>query len=518
MGPPNENVVELISRACTRESGRPALVFDDGAVLTRGDFLALSEEFASYLQGQVSPGDRVAVCLPNRAEFMIAWAAVIANGATLVALNPDVGEQDALQVLDDSSSVLAIVDDERFELLTRLQPNLPSLRTIIRLDGSEPAGLSRYRGSGRLDFASLAVDPASITNVYYTSGSTGRPKGCMVDHRYWLRIVGLYRTTFGFDQHDRLFCPLKFFYNDATWQLLLSLQAGTALVAVRKFSVSRFWDTVRTHEVTQVFGIASIPALLLRAPVSSLDHSHRVKFAVQVGVPAHLQAELVERWGVPWLDAYGLTETGLLVAMPPEHAKSMVGSGSMGLPCAGVDVRLVDEAGEDVPDGEPGELIARAPGAMRGYLNRPEATAEAMVDGWFHTGDLVRRDSRGFLYFVGRAKDIVRRAGENISCVEVEEVLRASDGVLDAAVLPAPDELRGEEVLAVVQRRPGAETPDPAEIIRSCRGKLASHKLPRYIVFSAEDLPRTASMRVAKPALREALDTLGAPWDREESA
>src|SRR5262249_6369569 len=159
-----------------------------------------------------------------------------------------------------------------------------------------------------------------------------------------------------------------------------------------------------------------------------------------------IHAELVKRWAVPWVEAYGLTETGVIVAMPARHAEEMTGSGSIGLPCPGAQVRIAAPGGEDAGDGQTGEIVVRAPGLMRGYLNRPEATADTLRGGWLHTGDLGRRDSRGILYFQGRIKDIIRRLGENIAATEVENVLRSHPKVLEVAAVPVPDDLRGEEV------------------------------------------------------------------------
>ena len=317
------------------------------------------------------------------------------------------------------------------------------------------------------------------------------------------------------DPDDRLLCCLQFFYGDPPWLLLASLDAGTTLVAMRRFSVSRFWDVVRDNSVTQLFAIASIPSLLMKAPPEERDRDHGVRFAVQVGVPTAQHAALNERWGFPWVEGYGLTETGLVVAMPLDLAEEMTGSGSIGLPCPEVEVRLADETGAAVPVGTPGEILVRAPGLMRGYLGRPEASAETLRDGWLHTGDLGRADERGFLYFEGRRKDMIRRSGENVSAAEIEAVIRDHPAVLEVAVLPVPDELRGEEIKAHVAPVEGAEL-TPEEIVEHCRGRLAAHKLPRYVELRRRPFPRTPSMRVRKAALRdEDTDPTASAWDRE---
>jgi carnitine-CoA ligase len=512
------DVVALVAAACRSDPDVPALIFEDGISVTRAELRDAVERFGGYLSDRLAPGERVAIMLENRVEFMVAWIAVMAVGGVLVSVNTGSGEHDAGHVLRDSGAVLAIVGASAHELVERLAPTCPSLRETLLVDDGEPAGLDRYRGARQLDLGAVRADPDAVTNVYYTSGTTGPPKGCMLGHDYWLRFAGLYERLYGLQRDDRLLCCLQFFYGDPPWMLLASLRAGTSLVVMRRFSVSRFWDVVRAHRVTRLFGLASIPSLLLKAEPSARDREHEVRLALQIGVPTSLHRAMVDRWGIPWVEGYGLTETGLVASMPLEHAGEMVGSGSIGLPCPGAEVRLLAEDGRPVQDGERGEIVVRAPGLMRGYLNRPDATAETVRDGWLHTGDLARQDERGFLYFLGRKKDIVRRSGENVAAAEVEDVLRAHPAVLEAAVVAAPDELRGEEVKAFVALVDGGATASvsPAQLVEHCRARLAKHKVPRYVVFRDDPFPRTPSMRVKKDALvAEGADPAVAVWDRE---
>jgi crotonobetaine/carnitine-CoA ligase len=514
------DIVRLTADACARHPDVPILVFEDGVSVTRAEFLARIEQFAGWLRTRIEPGDRVAIMLDNRTEFMIAWLAVAAAGGMLVSMNVTAGEYDATHVLRDSEARVAIIGEGVEALFASLASVCPDLADVIVVRGPEPRGLAVYGDPAqRLDLATADIDPAAITNVYYTSGTTGPPKGCMLAHDYWLRFADLYLRLYGLAPEDRLLCCLHFFYGDPPWQLLASLHAGSTLVVMRRFSVSRFWDVVDRHAVTRVFGLASIPSLLLKAPPGDRDRDHAVDFALQIGVPTNLHAELVARWGFPWVEGYGLTETGLVVGMPLEHADEMTGSGSIGLPCPGVDARVVDDELVDVADGEPGELLIRAPGLMRGYLNRPDATADTLRHGWLHTGDLARRDARVFLYFLGRKKDIIRRSGENVAAAEVEQLLRSHPSVLEAAVVAVPDDLRGEEVKAYVALIDGARQADlpPEEIVRFCADRLARYKVPRFLQYRQE-LPRTPSMRVKKSELlQETTDLRAGAWDREQT-
>jgi crotonobetaine/carnitine-CoA ligase len=512
------DIVTLVREALEEEPATPAFVFEDGVVVTRERFRTAVESFAGYLSSRVEPGDRVLIMLENRAEFMVAWIAANACGAALVSINTSAGEHDAGHIVRDSAARLAVCGADHEELIRTV---IDAAETeIVVVSGAEPDGLAGYVAeSGPLRLAEVEVDPDAITNVYYTSGTTGPPKGCMVAHDYWIRFVELYLGLYGLGRDDRLLCCLQFFYNDPPWLFLLSLRAGAPLVTMRRFSVSRFWSVVAQHGVTRLFALAAIPALLLKAEPRPEEREHGVDFALHVGIPAQLHAEFVERWGFPWVEGYGLTESGLVVAMPLEHADEMTGSGSIGLPCPGVSIRLVDDDGAEVEIDQPGEVLIKAPGMMRGYLNRPDATAETLADGWLRSGDLARRDEAGYLYFLGRKKDIVRRAGENVAAAEVENVLRSHPEVLEVAVVPVPDELRGEEVKAYValveEASPSVVT--PASLIGFCRDRLAKHKVPRYIEYRTEPFPRTPSMRVKKSALVAAVeDPFANAWDRDQ--
>jgi crotonobetaine/carnitine-CoA ligase len=400
-----------------------------------------------------------------------------------------------------------------------VRSDCPKLRHVVVVADLEPDGLPVP------DTRTFSVDQAGcergdITNVYYTSGTTGPPKGCMVDHEWWLRTVDVDLRLHPKGPDDRMLCCLQFYYADPGWQVLAALRSGGAVVVMRRFSVSRFWNVVRSNGVTEILGIASIPILLLKAEPSPADRDHKVKRALQVAVPANLHGEMTDRWGFPWVDGYGITEGNFVTRVPLALAGDLVGSGSIGIAVPEMVIRLVDDHGIDVPIGTTGEFWICGPGLMRGYLNQPEATADVLRDGWFRTGDLGRQDERGLYYFVGRKKDMIRRSGENLAAAEVEEVLRAHPRVLDAAVIGVPDDLRGEEVKAFILPVKGhsAATVPPEELAAWCAARLAKYKVPRYIEYRTTDFPRTPSLRVQKSLLRTPERDQQAPvWDREKA-
>jgi crotonobetaine/carnitine-CoA ligase len=517
----HETCAALIAEGCRDDPERPAIIVEDGLVVTRRELLERSELFAGYLASRLKPGDRVAVMLENRVEFMIALFAIIANRATLVSIAPTAQAYDAGHILGDSQPVLAIVGEGQAPLISELRAQTPSLREVLVTAGVEPDGLGRYeRQARRLPLVEATCRRDDIVSVFYTSGTTGAPKGCMLDHGWWLRVVDLDLLLFPRGWQDRQLCCLPFYYADPAIQLMTSLATRGTMIAMRRFSVSRFWDVVRKYDATEMLSIASIPALLLKGEPGERERDHRIRRAIHAGLPKPLHGELVDRFGFPWLDQYGSTEAGIMSRVPVKLAEELVGAGSIGIEPPDVTIRIVDERDGDVATGEVGEALIGGPDLFRGYLNRPDATDEAMRGGWYHTGDLVRRDERGLLYFVGRKKDMIRRSGENIAAAEVEAVLRSHPRVLEAAIVPVPDELRGEEVKAYIQLKDGSSPSDlpPMAIVAFCRSRLAPYKIPRYIEYCAE-FEMTPSMRVQKRSLlKEGKDPTANCWDREASA
>src|SRR5690606_4708052 len=356
--------------------------------------------------------------------------------------------------------------------------------------------------------------PETPTNIQYTSGTTGAPKGCVLPHRYWTTLADDLATAFpAITSDDVLLTAQPFHYIDPQWNVALGLRSGATLVVLDRFHPSTFWQKVRDHGVTWFYCLGLMPTLLLRMPACPEDREHRVRAITASAIPPELHAELEQRWGVPWYEAFGMTETGGDIRMYPGDHDELVGSGCIGRPAAHREVVVADEHGVPVPRGTGGELLIRGTGLMHRYHDDPDATAEAFRGGWFHTGDIARMDEQGRVFYVGRTKDMIRRSGENIAADEVEQALLLHPDVESAAVVAVPDELRGEEVKAYVVL---AASRSPEELATFCETKLARFKVPRYWSI-VDSLPRTPSERVAKGRLREGDQRAGA-YDRREGA
>ncbi|WP_191245952.1 ATP-dependent acyl-CoA ligase [Amycolatopsis deserti] len=481
-----DDLVALTKRAARLWPDKTAWLFDEtGTTLTFGDIDRETDRLAGSLHALgIRPGDRVAVMLRNEPAFPLLWLALAKLGAVLVPVNTNYRELDGAHVIRHSGARLAIAAPEFTDLLTRIGID-------VHTPDALPAGAPP-------EHRPAAEAP---TNIQYTSGTTGAPKGCVLPHRYWTTLARSLVDDFPhLTDEDTILTAQPFHYIDPQWNVAAGLAAGATLVVLDRFHPKTFWPKVREHGVTWFYCLGLMPALLLRQPAHPDDERHRVRSVMASAIPRDLHADLEARWGVPWYEAFGMTETGGDIRDRPEDHRP--GSGCIGRPIREREAMIADEEGKPVPRGSAGELLIRGVGLMHGYHDDPEATAHAFRDGWFHTGDLATMDAAGRIHYVGRTKDMIRRSGENISADEVERALLQHPAVELAAVIAVPDDLRGEEVKAFIV--PAADT-TPDELAEFCATQLAYFKVPRYWSLTA-DLPRTPSERIAKGKLA-ALDT-----------
>lgn len=525
------HLVELVTTAARTWPDKPAWIFDNGSgdhggadhsggdhsggdgsrgdgsggaepreMLTFGDIDRRTRLLAAALADNgVSAGDRVAVMLHNRPEFPLVWLALARIGAAMVPVNTGYRELDGGHVIAHSGATLAVTSPEFVDLLRAVAPGT-ALREVLTTDQLTGAGQAP-------DFTPT---PETPTNVQYTSGTTGSPKGCVLPHRYWTTLADDLATAFpAVGAEDVMLTAQPFHYIDPQWNVALGLRSGATLVVLDRFHPSTFWRKVREHGVTWFYCLGLMPTLLLRMPEHPQDRDHHVRAITASAIPPELHAELETRWGVPWYEAFGMTETGGDIRMYPRDHDELVGTGCIGRAAAHREVIVADAHGNPAPRGVEGELLIRGTGLMHRYHDDAAATEKAFRGGWFHTGDIARMDEEGRVFFVGRTKDMIRRSGENIAADEVERALLLHPAVTAAAVVAAADELRGEEVKAHVVLE-GELTPEA--LAEFCETKLARFKVPRFWSV-VDELPMTPSQRVAKGQLREGDQRSGA-YDR----
>jgi len=494
---------KALEEAVSRSPEKTFLVFPEQEI-TYGAFLDGARRVANGLLSLgVTKGDKVAILLPNRLEFPLAWLGANIIGAVMVPVNARFVDEEIGYVVHHSEASLLVTSEEHLPTVRRLEASLPHLRTVMSVDEVAPSDAASF--SGLLDHPSdlpaANIDGDDDAVILYTSGTTGAPKGCLATHEYFLNLGDIQAQLFRLTSGDRVFTAQPFYYMDPQWNTIMVMLHNATLVVSDRFSTSRFWEQVRDNEITCFYCIGSMTSFLYNMPPSDMDKEHNLRMVQTSGIPPLIHKAWEERFGVPVYEIYASTETTADIAVTTDMDRK-VGTACIGRPVPYRQVRIVDENDVDVPPGEVGEIILkRGRGMMKGYYKDPEATDWAFRGGWFHSGDRGYQDEDGDYHFVGRKKDIIRRGGENISSASVEQVLMDHPKILDAAVIPVPDPVRGEEVKAYVVPSSGEEL-TPEEVIDFCQNNLASFKVPRYLEFR-DSLPRTPSERVQKQKLKE---------------
>ncbi|WP_252189754.1 MULTISPECIES: class I adenylate-forming enzyme family protein [unclassified Rhodococcus (in: high G+C Gram-positive bacteria)] len=496
--PPIDTLVGLLANRVATSPDREFLRFPEGS-WTFGEIDDWTSRLAHRLVAEdgVRAGDRVAIMLPNVVQWPIAWLAILKAGCVAVPVNSSYQSADLEFVLRDSGARVLFTDAGHTPLVEEVRAANGDLGNVRIVDAGSRSELARYPA----DRPGAAVTGETLANLQYTSGTTGFPKACILTHDYWVRLGWICAGAAGLGFDDVVLTSQPFSYMDPQWNTSLCLTIGAPLVVLPRFSASGFMADVRRHRATFCYVLGSMPTLLFKQAPNPQDRDNDLRLVLCSAIPVALHAELEQRWGAPWREIFGMTESGVDLVSVPESIAD-VGSGRLGQPVPTKRVRVVDPQGGDVAEGESGELITSGRPMMLGYWNRPEDTAQVLRDGWLHTGDVAVHGAGGYR-LVGRIKDMVRRGGENIASAEVERVLERDDTVVATAVVGVPDELFGEEVKAFVQLTSGTpESRATAErIVDGARKQLARFKVPRYIEFVA-DFPRTPSERVSKPALK----------------
>lgn len=499
-----QDLATLVRRAARLWPERRALRFDQHDLdYTFAEIDGLTDRYAAVLHALgIGYGDRIALVFDNRPDYPLLWLGAAKIGAAVVPVNPRYSVRELSRLLDHADPALVVTCADYLDLV--LESSDGGRRVAVTAAADRPGAIV-------LDDVDVApgvapggaVYPETLANIQYTSGTTGHPKGCMLSHGYWTTMVRKYADGFPhLGPDDVLLTAQPFYYLDPQWSLAACLLVGSSLVVLDRFHPTTFWEKVRTYRVTYLYCIGMMPTLLLRQPERPTDRVHSLRAVACSGIPRDLHAALEERFGVPWYEGFGMTETGGDLRVLPDDHDELVGTGCVGRPNPHREARIVDEQGAPVPRGATGELILRGAGMMDGYYKDEAATRAVFRSGWFHTGDLARMDGLGRVYITGRLKDMARRSGENIALNEVEAVLCSSASVGQAACVPVPDDVRGEEVHAfLVLDGAAPEAATLAEIVAHANANLAPFKVPRYWSF-LDRLPLTPSQRVAKEKLR----------------
>jgi long-chain acyl-CoA synthetase len=487
------NLAAFLVDSAAVQGDRIAVRHDD-STLTYAELDDTSARVAALLLDRgLRPGDRVALTMPNVPLFPVVYYGILRAGGVVVPMNPLLKAREVAFTLRDCGEQIALV----FPLFAD-QVAKAAAETGTECLVTEPLAFddmlrARAPMLGIVDRTD--DDPALIL---YTSGTTGTPKGAELSHRNLAtNTTTATETLLQVGPDDVLFGGLPLFHAfGQTCALNTAVAAGATLTLLPRFEPQRALEIMARDGVTVFLGVPTMYAALLHTELAEGFDAGRLRLAVSGGaaLPVEVLHGFERRFGATVLEGYGLSETSPVAAF--NHPDRPRKAGSIGLPIRGVEMRLVAEGGAAVPPGEVGEIAIRGENVMTGYWNRPEATAEAIRDGWFHSGDLARVDDDGFYFIVDRKKDLIIRGGYNVYPREVEEVLYEHPAVAEAAVVGVPHPVHGEEIAAVITVRPGAHV-TAQEIREHVKDRVAAYKYPRIVGFTAE-LPKGPTGKILK--------------------
>lgn len=497
---------DLIARGAEAVPEKPALIFHDRPISYRELEEWVSRMAATLRDLGVGKGDRVALLLGNIPEFVYSLHGALRAGAVAAPLNVMLTAEEVGYVLADAEATTVVTEIGLLPAVLSVRDRLASLDHVLVV-GPPPTPPGTRSLDELLDRAGtpprVDVGEDDLALLAYTAGTTADPKGAMLTHRNLLANLEQIRAVPALKEAESdvvlLTLPLFHIYAlNAALNLLLSERATAVLV--ERFDPAETLRAVERHRVTVLAGVPQMyQAWLAAAEGRDVDLSS-VRLAVSgaAPLPASILEGFRQRFGITIWEGYGLTETAPVVTT---NALGPVAKGdSIGVPLPGVEVRLLDEDGEDVVPGDPGEILVRGPNVFTGYWRKEDETAAAFLDGWLRTGDIAYRDADGYLFLVDRSKDLIIVSGFNVFPREVEEAVASHPQVVECAVIGVPDDRTGEAVKAVVVQRPGASLTED-DVIQHCAEHLARFKLPRHVEF-VERLPRHVTGKVLRRSFR----------------
>ena len=509
------NLALMLEDTARRLPDRDAVVLGE-LRLTYAQINGAANQVANLLvQRGIEPGDRVALSCVNIPQFPIVYYGILKAGAVVVPLNVLLKGREVAYHLQDSGAKAyfcfegtpdlpigeegwagfqAVDDCGDFFLINGAgaSPGVAGAQTLAdALAGVAPA----------FDTVPTSADDTAV--VLYTSGTTGQPKGAELSHANMVLNAATNHRLFGVVDHDVHLVTLPLFHSfGQSVQLNAGFGSGATLVLLPRFEAATALGLMQREKVTFFAGVPTMYWGLLSADTGSFDLeaiASNLRMAVSGGaaLPVEILEQIAKVYGVHVREGYGLSETSPVASF--NHPGLEAKPGSIGQPVWGIEMKLIDDDWNVVPEDQPGEIAIRGHNVMKGYLGRPEASAEVLREGWFRTGDIARRDADGYYFIIDRAKDMIVRNGFNVYPREVEEVLMTHADVSLAAVIGVPSEQQGEEIKAFVIRQPGSQLSED-ELVAWCKEVMASYKYPRIVEFS-DALPMTATGKILKREL-----------------
>lgn len=499
------NVAQILADTAFEHPDRPAVIFQDREI----GYGKFADKVLRAANGLISlgikPGERATIYANNCIDWLISEFAIWSAGGIMVPINPQCTAEEVKYIINHSESSAVFVESQLTNNIKTIMPDLTQVRNFITLGKTElpkAIELEELISSNEPLWAPLYREGDDGVAIYYTSGTTGRPKGCLLKQNIINWGTSIFVRAW-FKAGEILLVPMPLAFVYASYEEVTPcIRAGGTVVLLERFSPRRAMEAIQKHGVTLMEGVPTMYAMMLNFADADKYDISTLRFVVSAGavLSEKLATAFQAKFGVPVVDFYALSEALSLVGYDVS-SKIETRPSSCGHPFPGIEVKIFDDNDNEVPTGEVGELVTRGPSVMKGYFRDPETTTRTLRGGWLHTGDLAKYDGDGYLYIVGRKKELIIRGGANVFPSEVEDVLMSHPKVAETAVVGVPDEIFGEQVRAVLTLKEGV-TATAEEIKEFCTEKLAEYKVPRYVEF-VDELPKGPTGKILKRVIAE---------------
>ena len=500
----NSNLAGLLESSATRFPDSPGIIFERKKITYKELDRSAGQVARALQKSGVSKGDRVAIHLPNCPEFVVTYFGILKAGATVIPINVMLKQHEIEYLLSDSGSKVLFTLNEFLAEAAPATKQIPGFKEIIVVGhhGGEGVPFEGLFDASNPPINAVDVDQSEdLAVIFYTSGTTGKPKGAMLTHANMVSNAFATAQMYKYSHDDTIISAMPMFHAAGQTNVMTAaFSQGAAVALLPRFTPEKVFEVLAAEKATVFIGVPTMYFQILSHPEADRFGSNNLRLCLvgAASMPEKVLKDFGEKYKVVISEGYGLSEAAPVVSHNPiDGVKKPL---SIGVPIPGVEMTIFDEHDRELPPGQVGELVIKGPNIMKGYLNQPEATAEALRNGWLHTGDMAYRDEDNYFFIVDRKKDMILTGGFNIYPREVEEVLFTHPKVAEAAVVGMPDLEKGEKAKAFVVLKEG-QTATAEEIIGFCRTRMAAYKAPREVEFM-ERLPRNAAGKVLKRILR----------------